>query len=138
MQHLHSHSQTSLETKQRVYASILVTKKVIQCYTECQQNTFPSDQMYSLRKISNHPNSQTSLQKLLGKSSVPCHITHIYQDAAQPLRLGVYQIICLQNGRKGTHYNQPTLSELLQSNIPGCCSNQKQIMVNITQSSVER
>lgn len=50
--------------------------------SERKQNTLPSDQMYSLRKISNHPNSQTSLQKLVGKSSVPCHITHIYQDAA--------------------------------------------------------
>lgn len=80
----HPRSQTGLEIKQTIYASIPVTKqkKVIQCYTECQQNTFPSDQMYSLWKISNHPNSQTSLQKLLGKSSVPCHITHIYQDAA--------------------------------------------------------
>lgn len=39
----------------------------------------------TLKKISNHPNSPSSLQKLLGKSSVPCHISHIYQDAAQPI-----------------------------------------------------
>lgn len=51
--------------------------------------------------------AKTPLQKLLGKSSIPCHITHIYQDAAWPLRLGFYQIICSQNSRKGTHYNQP-------------------------------
>lgn len=62
--------------------------------------------MCSPWKISNHPNSQTSLQKLLGKSFVPCHITHIYQGAAQPLQTGVYQIIGSHNGRKGTHYSR--------------------------------
>lgn len=62
--------------------------------------------MYSPWKISNHPNSQTSFQKLLGKSFVPCHITHIYQDAAEPLHPRVYQIICSHNGRKGTHYSR--------------------------------
>lgn len=83
----HPHPQTSSGRKQTICINSHNKKKkkkkgVIQCYTERQQNTFPSDQMYSLRKISNHPNSQTSLHKLLGKSSVPCHITHIYQDAA--------------------------------------------------------
>lgn len=103
------------------------TKEVVQNHGECQQNTIPSDQMHSLRTISNHPNSQTPHQKLLGKSSVPCHITHIYQDAAQPLRLEVYQIICLQNGWKRTHYYQSTLSELLRSNIPDTAASKSKL-----------
>lgn len=104
-----------------------------------KQIKFPTDQMYSPWKISNHPNSQTSLQKLLGKSFVPCHITHIYQDAAQPLHPRVYQIICSHNGRKGTHYSPGRLRRSCSRAIfREAAAKQKQIMVNIRQSSAER
>lgn len=121
-----------------IYASNLVKKKKKKSSVTVNTNKIHSFQIKHISSRKYHLNSLTSLQKLLGKFSVPCHISHIYQDAAQPLRLGLYQIMCLQNGRKGTHYNRPTLSAPLQSNIPGCSSNQKQIMVNITQSSVAR
>lgn len=68
----------------------------MQCYTERRQSNNNSKNSLQIehslscclslsKKISNHPNSPSSLQKLLGKSSVPCHISHIYQDAAQPI-----------------------------------------------------
>lgn len=81
--------------------------------------------MYSPWKISNHPNSQTSLQKLLGKSFVPCHITHIYQDTVQPLHSRVYQIICSHNGRKGTHYDRADFVGAAAEQYSGRGSNPK-------------
>lgn len=82
--------------------------------------------MYSLWKISNHPKSQTSLQKLLGKNPLSHVIlpTFIRMQRSHYIR-GFIKLSARTMAEKGRITAGPTLLELQQSNIPGCSSKPK-------------